>query len=499
MPMGVGRLRRRVRVAVGFGGLYCASLAASAQHTNSGFAARAGAINLHAERRDCARNLSNRREPLLTSRILTTRSLLTRRMRAWLALVLPRWIHPRQGALCDNQASSPRACPLSDTHPFRSLDFFAGSGLVRIGLEPEFETVWANDNCSKKAEIYNANGPRRPLDLRSIEVVQGAELPDAELAWGSFPCQDLSLAGNLVGIRKGSRSGLFWEWIRVLDEMEIAGKRPPILVAENVVGFLVAHNGLHFKRAYEVLRERGYRVGAVVVDAKVFVPHSRPRAFVIAVSNGISLDGLTQNGPSAPFHTDGIIRVASVVRDPEWVWWSLPSPKAKPPKLSSLCQRNAPHESVEKTRQLKAMLSPLNKKKLADVIAKEKFFIGTGYRRMRPDEHGNKVQRLEIRFDGIAGCLRTPEGGSSRQVVLMVKGGEVKTRLLTVRECARLMGAPDGYRIPGSYNDGYRAMGDAVAVPVTRWVTINILAPLAGRYRSTRGQDERGTSPQTAA
>ncbi len=96
---------------------------------------------------------------------------------------------------------------------------------------------------------------------------------------------------------------------------------------------------------------------------------------------------------------------------------------------------------------------------------------------------------MEIRFDGIAGCLRTPEGGSSCQfLVLRTPEGKLKTRLLTVRETARLMGAPDSYRlpgtndsfqIPGTYHDGYKAMGDAVAVPVARFLAAKLLAPMA--------------------
>jgi DNA (cytosine-5)-methyltransferase 1 len=102
---------------------------------------------------------------------------------------------------------------------------------------------------------------------------------------------------------------------------------------------------------------------------------------------------------------------------------------------------------------------------------------------MRPNDEGKTVQRLEIRFDGIAGCLRTPNGGSSRQTVIVVDRGHARSRLMTVRECARLMGAPDSYLLPGSYNDGYRAMGDAVAVPVTQWLSRHVLAPLAERCR----------------
>lgn len=135
------------------------------------------------------------------------------------------------------------------------------------------------------------------------------------------------------------------------------------------------------------------------------------------------------------------------------------------------------------------MLSPLNLRRLNAARQAKTFFAGTAYRRTRPNEEGMKVQRLEIRFDGTAGCLRTPNGGSSRQTVIIVDQGRVSSRLMTVRECARLMGAPDTYRLPGSYNDGYRAMGDAVAIPVTRWLTKHLLAPLAKRAKTLSGPE----------
>src|SRR5215468_779035 len=98
----------------------------------------------------------------------------------------------------------------------RALDFFAGSGLVRLGLEPAFRVVWANDNCPKKAAVYAANTAGKEFQLADIRSIHGASLPAADFAWASFPCQDLSLAGSRSGIQKGTRSGLFWEWIRVL-------------------------------------------------------------------------------------------------------------------------------------------------------------------------------------------------------------------------------------------------------------------------------------------
>lgn len=267
--------------------------------------------------------------------------------------------------------------------------------------------------------------------------------------------------------------------------MRKAKKVPPIIVAENVVGFVVAHGGKHFRSAYQAFQQLGYRLGAVVIDAELFVPQSRPRAFVVAVRKGIDLDGLIQAMPLEPFHSSGLVRTALVLADDDWVWWSLPIPSGRTALFSDLCERDAPCDTPSKTRELCALLSPLNRTKLEKAIRSNTFLAGTGYRRTRPNENGDKIQRLELRFDGVAGCLRTPEGGSSRQVVTIVDRGEVRSRLMTVRECARLMGAPDTFLLPGSYNDGYRAMGDAVAVPVTRWLTRHLLAPLTERCRSS--------------
>lgn len=372
---------------------------------------------------------------------------------------------------------------------YKALDFFAGSGLVRLGLLPEFQTIWANDNSARKKAVYVANNPPEEFKLASIEDLHGKDIPLADLAWASFPCQDLSLAGDLSGMSVGTRSGLFWQWIRIIKELDKANKRPPILVAENVVGFVVAHRGQHFKQAYDALRQLGYRVGAVVVDAQHFLPQSRPRAFVIAVSEDTPVTGLVQEAPSEPFHSSGLVRTASILEDPDWIWWSLPQPSGKVAAFSDLCDREAACDPISATSEILGMLSAVNKKKLRAVTAARGFFAGTAYKRTRPDKKGKNVQRLEVRFDGIAGCLRTPNGGSSRQIVILVDHGKVRSRLMTVRECARLMGAPETFQLPGSYNDGYRAMGDAVALPVTRWLTRHLLAPLAARSRSVRAQE----------
>ena len=100
------------------------------------------------------------------------------------------------------------------------------------------------------------------------------------------------------------------------------------------------------------------------------------------------------------------------------------------------------------------------------------------YKRTRKDEYGCKVQRAEVRFDDVAGCLRTPAGGSSRQLIMIVKGRKVRSRLISSRETARLMGLPDEYELPENYNEAYHLTGDGVVVPVVRHLAENILEPI---------------------
>ena len=111
--------------------------------------------------------------------------------------------------------------------------------------------------------------------------------------------------------------------------------------------------------------------------------------------------------------------------------------------------------------------------------------VGALFRRTRQDAEGRKVQRAEVRFD-MAGCLRTPGGGSSRQTLVIIEDGRVRTRLMTARETARLMGLEDGYRLPASYSAACHLTGDGVAVPVVRHLARHLFEPLLGIGRAER-------------
>ncbi len=117
--------------------------------------------------------------------------------------------------------------------------------------------------------------------------------------------------------------------------------------------------------------------------------------------------------------------------------------------------------------------------KLAAAQSLGERIAGTVYRRTRNRSDGVARQKAEVRFDQTAGCLRTPTGGSSRQTILLVHGDSVRSRLLSPREAARLMGVPEDYPLPERYNDAYHVFGDGPAVPAVAWLSRHLLAPLA--------------------
>lgn len=363
-------------------------------------------------------------------------------------------------------AADTRTSTVFSKPPF--LDFFAGSGLVTEALKPYFTAVWANDICPKKAAVYRANHSQDNFHFGSIDTINGRTLPRALLSWASFPCQDLSLAGNQEGL-SSSRSGLVWRWLRVMDDMP---NRPPIVVAENVVGLVSAHGGRHYRRLHRALAARGYRVGPLLIDARHWTPQSRPRIFVVGVDHSVDVTGLRAQTPGWA-HSPAIRKAADKL--PRWIWWSLPTPPRRTLSLATVIDSRAPYDKLQRTAHNLSLIPPAHRERLIDALQLGATII-PGYKRTR-----NGRQVLELRFDGLAGCLRTPEGGSSRQVLVIAHNGSLHTRLLTVQEAARLMGAPKHYKIPGSYNDGYKAMGDAVVVPVVRHLARHLLYPLAQR------------------
>jgi DNA (cytosine-5)-methyltransferase 1 len=365
-------------------------------------------------------------------------------------------------------------------------EFFAGGGMARAGLGSHWRCLFANDFDAKKGLVYQANwgtgGELHVGDIRKIETRQLPGQPD--LIWGSFPCQDLSLAGAGAGL-KGERSGTFYQFWDVVQGLIDDRRAPPIVAVENVCGTLTSHGGGDFEAICRTFAEAGYRYGALVINAELFVPQSRPRLFVIGVREGIEIpQQMLAPEAEEPFHTRALRRAIDALPTrlhEKLIWWRLPLPATRLKTFADMIEEepaDVEWHTQAQTKRLLDMMSPVNLKKVEDAKAAGRRIVGGVYRRTRPDPNGQKVQRAEVRFDDVAGCLRTPAGGSSRQVIMVVDGYRVRTRLISARETARLMGLDDRYVLPRRYNDAYHLTGDGVAVPVVRHLAKHIFEPL---------------------
>ncbi len=347
--------------------------------------------------------------------------------------------------------------------------------MVRAGLGAGWTCVYANDIDPMKCATYRENWGAAALVEGDIASIDPAPLMHPiDLYWASSPCQDFSLAGKGQGLR-GKRSGVFSEWARHIGTAAESGFAPRIIAFENVTGLMTRNAGSDLNAVLRVLVRLGYRVGALEIDAAHFLPQSRPRLFVIGVRQDVPLAGLSDAAPAGPFHTPKI--QAYVRRLPKeiarnWVWWRHPAPDAPPPTLEQMIDRKPDTRWLSESEidRLFAMMSEPSETRMAQARKGGKTQIGMLYKRGRPDADGQMRQRAEVRFDGLAGCLRTPGGGSSRQTVVFVRGNQTRARLLSSKEVARLMGLADSYRMPERYNQAYQVAGDGVAVPIVSYL-----------------------------
>lgn len=358
------------------------------------------------------------------------------------------------------------------------MEFFAGIGLVREALEQAgWRCVFANDIDPKKEQLYTKNFGTDHFVLGDIDQLDPAVVPPSMLATASFPCIDLSLAGARRGLA-GKHSGTFWAFARILKEM--GPERPPLVMLENVPGFLTSNNGSDFIAVIEALNDLGYRCDAFQVDAIHFVPQSRARIFVVgALGEIMPRYGTAMWGRPTQFLPPALRRLIAKNLHLNWGEMPLPPLPSRKQHLKDILE-DVPDDSdlwwpAEEVKKLLDSMSELHRRKAAEMARGEDFSYGTVYRRVR-----DGVSRAELRTDGVAGALRTPRGGSSRQFLFMAGRGQYKVRVLTGREYGRLQGVRDSYRLDGiSENHARFGFGDAVCVPAVVWIAENCLNPLA--------------------
>lgn len=400
------------------------------------------------------------------------------------------------GLIVQALSGSAPSSPASILTYRRAAEFFAGIGLARMALENAGWSVrFANDNAEDKILFYKENfgaGDIAP-DVRDIHDVTATDVPTVALATACFPCTDLSLAGDQRGLEPGTESSAYLKFTALLRDLK--SRRPPFALLENVVGMIHSRDGVDFQICLAQLRDAGYSVDPFILDAKWFVPHSRPRLFVVAVRDDLCPLGHHSNATDDAVLNLRPTRLIEFIKSHSKLPWSLrplPMPEMRTMRLRDILE-DIPLDdplwwTAERTQRLYQQMSDKHRKIVRGMMKSTRPKYGTVFRRMRYGE-----SMAELRTDGLAGCLRTPKGGSARQILLRASNGKYYARLLTPRECARLLGAGD-IRIPESIsiNTALFAFGDGVCVPVVKWIADNYLTPLAAEL--IRGSVLRGTS-----
>ena len=385
--------------------------------------------------------------------------------------------------------------PLSAAATATSADFFAGIGLMRLGLKGAgWRTIWANDYDATKRRLYlhNLRDERVDLDDRPIQDIDAASVPRVALMAACFPCTDLSLAGKRRGIERGPQSSAYLSFADLLAQLD--DQRPPFVVLENVVGLVTSHDGADFRICLERLAENGYRLDAVAIDARHFVPQSRPRLFVVGVRRDlddvptITSDSLDPDDPLRPARLQRFVRANP---DLPWAIRPMPEPPVRTSVLADVLEDLPPDHpawwSEQRVTKLRSQVSDRHLGMLEQRLKDAGVVHATAFRRMR---HGRSM--AELRFDGVAGCLRCPKGGSAKQILVRVDRDGWRVRLLTPRECSRLMGADERKR-DGTYKKGAEfrldaegvsnddalfGFGDAVAPPAVSWLVRQRINPV---------------------
>ena len=356
--------------------------------------------------------------------------------------------------------------------PLTFYEFFAGGGMAGLGLGAGWRCLFANDFDPVKAATYRANFRDEHFSPADVFDLTADDLPGiADLAWASSPCQDFSLAGARAGLA-GSRSSAFFGFWRLIEGLNAQGRAPRTVAIENVTGLLTSHGGADFTAVCGALARQGYRFGAIEVDAACFLPQSRRRVLIIGARTWAGpCDSSPNQSPAVRRARDGL--PADLRR--RWIGWAPQPSRGRNLDLAALLEPDdlAVWHGAARTERLLEMMNARHREKVEAAIASGERRVGAVFLRVR-----GGVQRTEVRFDGLAGCLRTPRGGSSRQALIVVEAGRVRSRLIAPREAARLMGLPESYVLPRAANAALHVTGDGVAVPVVRWLAQRVLEPL---------------------
>lgn len=305
--------------------------------------------------------------------------------------------------------------PVITTKNWRTVDLFAGVGGIRLGFEKAgFSTVFANDFEAKCADTYDHNFETAKLVVEDITKISTSDIPDCDFVLGGFPCQAFSIAGYRRGFsdEKG-RGNLFFDIARILED-----KQPTGFLLENVKNLKTHDGGNTFKVIERTLQELGYHIKSRVLNSMEYgnVPQNRERIYIVGFKDKAKIDS-----------------------------FEFPEPIALTKTVKGLLDKEVDEKYYYDGKPLYD--------KLKDEVKEE----GQVYQWRRKYVRQNKK--------GVSPTLTANMGMGGHNVPIIFDGKGI--RKLTPRECFRIQGFPDSYKLPNISDSAlYKQAGNSVSVPV---------------------------------
>ncbi len=336
----------------------------------------------------------------------------------------------------------------TDDKGFTFIDLFAGIGGIRLGFEAYGGTCVFTSEWNKFAQkTYIENFPHNANHILAgdITAVNASDVPDHDVLLAGFPCQPFSIAGiskkNALGRPHGfectTQGTLFFDVARI-----IAAKRPKAFLLENVKNIVSHNKGNTFKVIMQTLKEElGYEVHCKVIDGQHFVPQHRERIIIVGFREKTSFSWEDLN-----LREKGKTKMSAILH-PENGTEIFEEPY-------TLGEQGAVNKKYILTQNLWTYLKNYAAKH-------KKAGNGFGYGMV---DRSSVSRTLSARYY---------KDGSE---ILVSRGKRKRPRRLTPRECARLMGFPDDFKIPVSDTQAYRQFGNSVVMPVIKEVA-RIMSP----------------------
>lgn len=364
-------------------------------------------------------------------------------------------------------------------------EFFAGVGGVSFGLN-HFKTIWANDFCLMKAQTFALNHRGVEFICDDITNISSTDVPSTTLVSATYPCTNTSCAGDRTGLL-GVKSGVVYRW---LDLMKCKGGAAayPFAILENPTGIIARNQGNDLRDLVLQLNKLGYAVNLMVVDAKHFVPQSRPRIFINCIDSALISTNITpivsiSDLPSCKsLLTNPLRKWIARNLDLDLISVACNSLPTRTLQLESVIDLHDPNTENWADAHFKEELINLlvgkqliNFHKLVNSPFKS---VSTVSRRGRTRPDGSSFNATEINMTGVAPAQRPYKGGSSRCWILIAGQGSSAFKVVTPRESARLMGFNDSFQLPTSNKEAYQCTGDSVVPEAVCWVEKNVFKPL---------------------